>query len=192
MVTCGFLGLIIRLAASSSLLAGRHNRRLVRSSSVRSGRSDLVPDRDTFHVCRSRRVKYRVRRTLTWTAFDTETTGVPDHRGSGSGKPAPILCHRRSASSDTSTTSYPTSQQRTARSSRLAGHAFLHMYILRNHLLIFLEFIPAGMARMIAFQQDIPRLHGLAAWTSFSCRPSTTCACDSSSCRIYTLPDHRR
>jgi hypothetical protein len=35
---------------------------------------------DTFHVCQSRRVKVRVRRTLTRASFDTETAEVHGFR----------------------------------------------------------------------------------------------------------------
>jgi hypothetical protein len=51
-----------------------------------------------------------------------------------------------------STTSYKAAQQRAATPRRFARHSLLHMRILGNHPLVFLELIPGDIAWMVIFQ----------------------------------------
>ena len=56
----------------------------------------------------------------------------------------------------TSPTAHQTGQQRPATSGGLAGHALLHMRVLSNHLLVFLELFPTDIAGVMVAQKDVP------------------------------------
>ena len=58
------------------------------------------------------------------------------------------------------TTAHHTGQQRPATTGRFACHAFLHVRVLGDHRLVFLELLPADVPWVVVAQQDVPRRHG--------------------------------